>query len=273
LPILNHPTGIGLFWLSAVVVQRQQNAADHLIHMAALEAEHKAHPMKEHSIRRQADEIHDLYNRAPCGYHSLDITGRFIEVNDTELQWLGYTREEIVGQMRFADLVTPHGTQRFHENFTHFVAQESTLDLELDLTRKDRSILPISLSATAIRDERGRYRSSRATIVDITKRRRTEEALHRAHEALELLVRDRTAQLAVANRHLEAHLQDSRKAERALQASEGRFRLMTDHAPVLIWTSDTTRASTWFNKALARFCRPAHGSGDWRRLGEECPSR
>jgi PAS domain S-box-containing protein len=84
--------------------------------MAALEAEHKAHPMKEHSIRRQADEIHGLYNRAPCGYHSLDITGRFIEVNDTELQWLGYTREEIVGQMRFADLVTPHGTQRFHEN-------------------------------------------------------------------------------------------------------------------------------------------------------------
>ncbi len=253
LPIFNHATGIGLFWLSAVVVQRQQDTADHLIHMAALEAEHKAHLMKEHSIRRQADEIRDLYNRAPCGYHSLDITGRFIEINDTALQWLGYTREEIVGQMRFADLVIPHGTQRFDENFTHFVAQEPTLDLELDLMRKDGSILPVSLSATAIRDERGQYLSSRATIVDITKRRRTEEALHRAHEALELQVRDRTAQLAVANRRLEAQLEDSRKTELALRASEGRFRLMADHAPILIWISDTTKACTWFNKPWLDF--------------------
>lgn len=253
LPILNHATGIGLFWLSAMVIQRQQDMAGHLIHMAALEAEHKTHLIEEQSLRRQADEIHDLYNRAPCGYHSLDGTGRFIEVNDTALQWLGYTREEIVGQMRFADLVISHDAQRFQESFTRLVAQEPTLDLELDLTRRDGSILPVSLSATAIRDEQGRYISSRATIVDIAKRRRTEQALHRAHEALERQVRDRTAQLAVANRRLEAQLEDSRKAERALRASEGRFRLMADHAPVLIWISDTTKACTWFNKPWLDF--------------------
>ncbi len=75
LPILNHATGIGLFWLSAVVIQRQQDLADHLIRMAALEAENKAHSIKEQSLRRQADEIHDLYNRALCGYQSLNNTG------------------------------------------------------------------------------------------------------------------------------------------------------------------------------------------------------
>jgi hypothetical protein len=40
-------------------------------------------------IRQAADEIHDLYNRAPCGYHSLDTHGTFVRINDTELSWLG----------------------------------------------------------------------------------------------------------------------------------------------------------------------------------------
>lgn len=42
-------------------------------------------------------ELSDLYDRAPCGYHSLDAEGRFVRVNDTELAWLGYTREEVLG--------------------------------------------------------------------------------------------------------------------------------------------------------------------------------
>lgn len=43
-------------------------------------------------------DIKDLYNNAPCGYHSLDREGKFIRVNDTELTWLGYSREEMIGQ-------------------------------------------------------------------------------------------------------------------------------------------------------------------------------
>ncbi|MGB6064130.1 MAG: PAS domain S-box protein [Desulfomonilaceae bacterium] len=46
-----------------------------------------------------AKEIKDLYNNAPCGYHSLDSNGVFVRINDTELSWLGYTREEIIGKM------------------------------------------------------------------------------------------------------------------------------------------------------------------------------
>ena len=53
-----------------------------------------------HDIRQAADEIHDLYNHAPCGYHSVDKDGIFVRINDTELSWLGYTREEVIGKMQ-----------------------------------------------------------------------------------------------------------------------------------------------------------------------------
>ncbi|WP_040503613.1 PAS domain-containing protein, partial [Herbaspirillum lusitanum] len=61
-----------------------------------------------------ADEIEDLYNRAPCGYHSIDEeSGLIVQINDTELAWLGYTREQVVGKMTQADLMTPSSAERY----------------------------------------------------------------------------------------------------------------------------------------------------------------
>ena len=125
LPVINHGICLALFWLTAVVIRRQQDRADHLVHVAAIEAENCAHLVKEQTLQRQADEIHDLYNRAPCGYHSLDATGRYVAVNDTELQWLGYRREDIVGQRRFQDLLASPSASRFDEVFPRFVSGSS----------------------------------------------------------------------------------------------------------------------------------------------------
>ena len=44
-------------------------------------------------LKRYSEEISDLYDHAPCGYHSLDADGTFMRINGTELHWLGYTRD------------------------------------------------------------------------------------------------------------------------------------------------------------------------------------
>ncbi len=35
----------------------------------------------------------------PRGYHSIGPDGPFVRINDTELKWLGYEREEIIGRI------------------------------------------------------------------------------------------------------------------------------------------------------------------------------
>src|SRR5262249_17346081 len=40
------------------------------------------------ALQKNADEISDLYNHAPCGYHVLDKDGVLVQINDTELAWL-----------------------------------------------------------------------------------------------------------------------------------------------------------------------------------------
>lgn len=131
----------------------------------------------EEDLRRSADEIADLYNHAPCGYHSLGPDGTFLRVNDTELSWLGYRRDELVGKKRFQDLCTPECLKIFEKNFPEFKQRGWVKDLEFQLIRKDGSHLQVLLSATAIKDSGGNYLMSRSTLYDITDRVRAEEAL------------------------------------------------------------------------------------------------
>jgi PAS domain S-box-containing protein len=131
----------------------------------------------EEALAQHTALVQDLYNQAPCGYHSLDAAGRFVQINDTALNWLGYTRDEVVGRMSFTDLLTTEGMALFQQNFSGFVKRGWVRDLEFDLVRRDGTLLPVALSATAITDAAGNYVMSRSTVFDITERRRAAAAL------------------------------------------------------------------------------------------------
>ena len=129
------------------------------------------------ALQKSAEEVLDLYNNAPCGYHSVDQDGVLVRVNDTELSWLGYTREEVIGKLNFSDLLTPASLATFQETFPKFKAQGMIRDLEFDMVRKDGTILPVLLNATAITDSAGNYLMSRSTIYDITARKQAENEI------------------------------------------------------------------------------------------------
>ena len=131
----------------------------------------------EQALQKSAEEVLDLYNNAPCGYHSVDKDGILVRINDTELSWLGYTREEVIGKVKFSDLLTPESLRTFQESFPKFKAQGAIRDLEFDMVRKDGTTLPVLLSATAITDRAGNYLASRSTIFDITARKQAENEI------------------------------------------------------------------------------------------------
>jgi PAS domain S-box-containing protein len=129
----------------------------------------------EEVLQQAAEEIRDLYNHAPCGYHSLDKDGVFVRINETELEWLGYKREEVLGKMKFADLLTVGSLKTFAENFPRFKASGVIRDLEFEMVRKDGTLVPVLLSASAVTDFDGKYVMSRSTVYDLTERKRAEQ--------------------------------------------------------------------------------------------------
>ena len=107
----------------------------------------------------------DLYQNAPCGDCSLDPDGVLIQINDTGLKWLGRTREEVVGKMRFADLLTPASGTAFLESYQRVKDGGRVRDLKLEIARADGASLSVSLNASAVEGGGGRLMMS-----DITER-------------------------------------------------------------------------------------------------------
>jgi len=142
----------------------------------------------EVTLQKYAAELEDLYNNAPCGYHSIDSDGTFIRINDTELKWLGYTRDEVIGKKKFSELLSDSSIATFQKCFPIFQERGWVNDLEFQLICKDGTILPVLLSATAIRDAAGQYVMSRSTVFDISERKQAEVELSNLSSALESAV-------------------------------------------------------------------------------------
>ena len=127
-----------------------------------------------------------LYERAPCGYLSTLPDGTIVKVNGTFLTLTGYTREQLVGRRRFAELLTAGG-RIYHE--THYAPmlemQGSARAIALDIVRVDGSRLPVLVNAVLERDDAGHSVVVRAAIFDATDRREYERELLRAKERAE----------------------------------------------------------------------------------------
>ena len=133
---------------------------------------------KEAALLQSIRELDDLYNHAPCGYHSVNADGIIVKINRTELSWLGYTREEVIGQA-FKDFLAAASQQKYAEKFEQFKQVGSQKDLELELVQKDGALRPIVLNSTAIYGNHSEFVKSRSTVVDVTDRKKLEQELVR----------------------------------------------------------------------------------------------
>lgn len=144
----------------------------------------------ESRIAERTAELSDLYDNAPFGYHSLDPTGVYQRMNATELRWLGYSREEIVGKLTPAALLAPESKEAYKIIFPQFLKNGFVKDVELDFVRKDGTVFSVLLNATAIYDKDGKVSHSRSTVFDNTERKQSEIALKTALSNLEIVNRE-----------------------------------------------------------------------------------
>ncbi|MCL4461069.1 MAG: CHASE3 domain-containing protein [Nitrospirae bacterium] len=179
----------------------------------------------EQKARQYGDEIRDLYDYAPCGYHSVDENGTFLRINETELEWLGYRREEIEGVKSIFDLVCPEDQSRYREVFQGMLRGEPVRDLRLRFVRKDGSLLPVLLNASVLRDVSGKFLSTRGVLLDMTEKLGDEEKILDLNRTL----LERNIQLEVTNGELEGFSYSVSHDLRApLRAIDGFSRILED---------------------------------------------
>jgi PAS domain S-box-containing protein len=203
---------------------------------------------REEARRRAEEELRDFVETAAIGMHWLGPEGKILWANQTELDLLGYAREEYIG----------HHIAEFHANL-----------------RVADDILGRLSRGESLREYPARLRckngSIRHGLVTSSGRFDGGKFVHRC------FTRDITEQVRADEQRL--------ATERTLREKDGRFREMIDALPVPIYTTDAHGRLTHFNPACVEFSgrTPELGTDQWcvswklfwpdgrSMLHDECP--
>lgn len=138
----------------------------------------------ERALKRSEERYRTLYHHTPAMLHSIDEEGRIVSVSDHWAEVLGYGPDEVVGK-RVSDFFSP-ASRRYAEEtaLKAFFQTGSCKDISYQYITKAGKAVDVLLSAIADRDEQGNFARSLAVSVDVTERKKAEEALRQAKEEL-----------------------------------------------------------------------------------------
>ena len=133
------------------------------------------------------DPMQELYNEAPCGYFSALPDGTIIRVNDTLLNWLSYSNEDLVGKKQWTELLTIGG-KIYHQ--THFIPllymQDFIQEINFDFKKKTGEKLHVLINAKTKRDESGKLVLLRVIVIQFTQRKSYEQEILNAKQQAEI---------------------------------------------------------------------------------------
>jgi PAS domain S-box-containing protein len=133
------------------------------------------------NLRASEERFRLLFDQAPLGYQSLDAQGRFVEVNRTWLEMMGYTRKEVIGR-GFADFLDSRGAAQFEQSFQEFKCAGEVCGVEFEMRRKDGSSFTAAFTGKIAHDESGGFIQTHCVLQDVTRQRQAEQALRQSEE-------------------------------------------------------------------------------------------
>ncbi len=143
------------------------------------------------------DSAEELYEGAPCGYLSTLMDGTIAKINTRLLGWLGLAEDEVVGRMRFTDLLTVGGRLYHETHFAPLLQMRGEIGgIALEIRQAGGGRMPVLVSSVVKHGDTGGPLLIRTTVFDARDRRAYEEELLRARKAAEAAHRQAEADRA-----------------------------------------------------------------------------
>jgi PAS domain S-box-containing protein len=156
----------------------------------------------EEKLRESEKGFRSLFQDSSVGTAVTSPTGEFFQVNRAFCEFVGYSEPELVGKSVL--FVTHSDDREISTQVIHQAAHAGPpiLRFEKRYLHKSGRVVWGEASSNLMFDADGRPDYFITQVLDITDRRRAEEALKVAHDELEAKVKERTAELSTANEQL-----------------------------------------------------------------------
>jgi len=142
----------------------------------------------EGELRASEERYRRLYQETPAMLHSIDSDGCLISVSNYWLDTLGYEREEVLNRKSTAFLTEESRRYAQEVILPEFFRTGYCFEVPYQYVKKNGEVLDILLSAIAEKDDKGNVTRSLAILVDITERKKAEDALRKSEEKFRLLL-------------------------------------------------------------------------------------
>jgi PAS domain S-box-containing protein len=189
----------------------------------------------ERALRESEEKYSTLVENSLIGIY-IDEEGKIAFANNRFGDIFGYSRHELEG-MDVLDFVHPEDKQLVKETRQRRLQGEHVpSEYEARGIKKSGETIWIKR-----RNSRIEYHGKPAilgNIVDISARKYAEAELQKARDELEQRVKERTAELMVANQKLQQEVEDRLRIEEEVKASEDKYRLLFNNDPNPLFTVD-----------------------------------
>ncbi|RLC15946.1 MAG: hypothetical protein DRI24_09645 [Deltaproteobacteria bacterium] len=212
----------------------------------------------EKALRESEERYRMLYHQTPAMLHSIDRDGYIVSVSDYWADVMGYEKKDVVGR-RLTEFFTDTSRNHAEQNiFPQFFKIGFCKDVPYQFVKKNGEFIDILLSAISDRKEDDQPVRSLAVSIDVTERKRAEEALTRAKEELsryskelEAEVRERTAEISSILKYTPDVV--------SIKDEQGRYRLInTRFETILNKMNEDVRGRTDFEILPADIAEKIH---------------
>jgi diguanylate cyclase (GGDEF)-like protein/PAS domain S-box-containing protein len=131
----------------------------------------------ENRLRVLEEEVDLLMGQMPFGLHTLDGDGTYLSVNTQELSWLGYTRQELIGKMKFSALLTHFSRHVISDALAERPPAGFTDGIGVTLVAKGGTTVSVTLYAKPILDDSGKILEHRCVLFSHAERKLSEERM------------------------------------------------------------------------------------------------
>jgi PAS domain S-box-containing protein len=203
------------------------------VHQLELEIQNRELRQTQQQLTHSRTRYADLYDFSPLGYMSLDEQARIEEINITGGKLLGENPHKLIGRS-FTEFIDPADIQDFTDHLRRCRRSRQKKSIELRLLQTlDRTPVEVQLFTMSTHDVDRHTLQFRTAFLNVTARKRAEEALRQSQSELEDKIAERTRELTASHNFLEAVIS---KAQDFIYAKDldGRYQMINQAGADLI---------------------------------------